>query len=115
MASTPAAKISSAVSAVIPAPPAQQVLHNAPPRAPADVADHQDLHGRPGRGFRAAHLPRVLDGPGLPENGDLDLPRILQVALDLLRQVARQGGGRQVVNLRRLDQDTDLAAGLNGE
>src|SRR5919201_3883030 len=66
--------------------------------------------------FRPARrLFRVLHGSGLADDGDLDLSRVLERALDLLCDVPRKARGLEVVELVGLHHDTDLAAGLDRE
>ena len=57
----------------------------------------------------------VLDAADLADDGDLDLPRVLELLLDPLGHVAGQDLGGDVVDVLRLDHDPDLAAGLHGE
>src|SRR3989337_3634743 len=66
-----------------------------------------------GEGVRV--LPRVVDRPRLADDGDLDRPGVLHPLFDLLGHVARQAGGRQVVDILRRDDDPDLPPGLQGE
>src|SRR6266542_388039 len=60
-------------------------------------------------------LPRIFDGPRLPDHGDLDLAGILQLRLDLLGHVAREPECLVVAQATGLDDDAQLAAGLNGK
>src|SRR5258706_1484629 len=60
-------------------------------------------------------LLRVLDGARLADDGDLDLARIGQLLLDLAHDVAREAGGREVIDLLGADEDPDLAPGLDGK
>src|SRR5436309_10915218 len=61
-----------------------------------------DLHGRSDLLFR------VFDSPDLSDHGDLDLPRVLELLLHLLGDVAGQDLGGQVVHIARLDHHPDL-------
>src|SRR6266508_3445830 len=58
---------------------------------------------------------RILDGPRLPDHGDLDLAGILQLRLDLLGHVAGEPERLVVAQAAGLDDDAQLAAGLDGE
>src|SRR6185436_19328801 len=60
-------------------------------------------------------LPGKLNGAGLPDNSDLDLPGILELVLDPFGDVLRQPHGRLVRDPLAFDDDADLAAGLQGE
>jgi len=79
------------------------------------LARRQPPEGVP-RG-RSADLPRALfrvfDGSRLPDHGDPDLTRKAELGLDSLGDVPSHELGRRVVDLLRLDQDPDLAAGLD--
>src|SRR6476660_8730755 len=55
--------------------------------------------------IRVEALSRVLHGPGLPDHRHLDLAGILQLGLDLLRDVARQPQSLVVRDAGRLDDD----------
>jgi hypothetical protein len=70
------------------------------------------LRRRPTAGGRRVPLLRDLDGPALADHDHLDLARILELILDLARDLVREEDGAVVVDLRRLDDDPDLAAGL---
>src|SRR4051794_1123698 len=78
---------------------------------------------RPARSLRPITMPsaprpvllRVLDGPRLADDGDLDLARVRQVVLDLLHDVAGEPRRREVVDLLGPDEDADLASRLDGE
>src|SRR3954451_24413941 len=63
----------------------------------------------------AAGLPslRELDRPRLADDRDLDLPGVLELALDLAGDLAREQQRGVVIDRRRLDDDTDLAPGLH--
>src|SRR5262249_62001986 len=63
----------------------------------------------------ASVLPCVFHGAGLPDDRDLDLPGVLQLGLDLLGHVARQPEGLVVGHAVGLDDDAQLAAGLDRE
>src|SRR2546421_11584502 len=70
----------------------------------------------PSRGcFRAGALFGVLHRARLADDRDLDLTGVLQRVLDLLRDVARETRGLEVVELLRLDHDADLPTRLDGE
>src|SRR5229473_802105 len=56
----------------------------------------------------------VLDGPRLADHRDPDLPGKAQLSLDAFGDVSRHQLGSGVIDLLRLDQDPDLAAGLDG-
>src|SRR3972149_4309035 len=60
-------------------------------------------------------LLRVLHRAPFADNGDLDLPRVVQVLLYLLADLLRHSVGAEVVDLFGLDDDAYLAAGLDGE
>src|SRR5687768_8559812 len=60
-----------------------------------------------------ARSTRVLDLTGLPDHGDLYLTGILQLRLDLLRDVARQPEGLVVRDSVRLDDDAQLPSRLD--
>src|SRR5438445_7391435 len=62
-----------------------------------------------------AALTGVLNGAGLPDDGDLDLPRILQLVFDAPRDVLREPHRLLVRHAVAFDDDADLAAGLEGE
>src|SRR5262249_120540 len=79
----------------------------AAPVMTADLPSSRPIPGRP--------LLRVLDGPRLADDGDLDLARVGQAVLDRLYDVGGEPAGRQVVDLVGTDEDPDLAPGLNGE
>jgi hypothetical protein len=64
---------------------------------------------------RAARLHLVrgdIDGAALADHRHLDLPRVLQVALDLACDLVREQNGSVVVDLLRLDEDADLTSCL---
>src|SRR3990170_2317072 len=88
------------------AQPGQALLEDAPPRPPVDVPDHQEEHARV--------LPSVLDDPGLAEHGHLDLPRVLHLILDLLRDITGERRRRRVIDVRGPDDDAHLAPRLDG-
>src|SRR5438445_13552996 len=56
----------------------------------------------------------VFDGPRLADHGDSDLTWKAQLRFDALGDVPRHELGSRIVDLLRLDQDPDLAAGLDG-
>src|SRR5713226_1022634 len=56
----------------------------------------------------------VFDGPRLADHRDPDLPGKAQLSLDAFGDVPRHQLGSGVIDLLRLDQDPDLAAGLDG-
>src|SRR5262245_3261153 len=58
---------------------------------------------------------RVVDRSRLPDDGDLDLSRILELVLDAACDVLRQPDGFLVRDLLALDHDADLAPGLQRE
>src|SRR3954468_7935054 len=60
-------------------------------------------------------LPGELNGPGLPDDCDLDLPRILELVLDPAGDVLRQPHRFFVRDALALDQDTNLPPGLKGK
>ena len=68
-----------------------------------------------GAGLGDLLLFRVFHGTGLTHNVDLDLAGIVELVFDLLGQVAGQQHHIVVPNLFGVDQDADLAAGLEGE
>src|SRR5215208_2730732 len=55
----------------------------------------------------------VVDRSGLPDDRDLDLPGVLELALDVARDPVRKQRGRVVVDLLGLDDHADLATGLH--
>src|SRR6266508_1067695 len=57
----------------------------------------------------------VLHGTRLADHGHLHLAGVLHRLLDLLRDVARETGRRQVVDLIRLHDDTHLSTSLDRE
>src|SRR5262245_48731610 len=60
-------------------------------------------------------LAGVLNGPRLPDHRDLDLSRILELVFDAPRDVLGQPHRFLVRHAVALDDDADLAAGLEGE
>src|SRR5213594_3602485 len=62
-----------------------------------------------------SRLPRVLDGSRLPDHGDLDLPGILELGLDLPRDVSREPESFVVGDPVGLDDDAQLPARLDRE
>src|SRR3972149_367396 len=123
MTSTPAPRSASAVDTVSPRPPARfspLAVTKSMPRSSRSPGRIASTARRPGRRAgrsrgRRARLFRVLHGPRLADDGDLDLARVGQLLLDLLDDVAGQPGRGQVVDLLRADEDPDLPAGLDGE
>src|SRR5437870_3769270 len=69
-------------------------------------ADMARLRRLPARA--ESRLPGVLDGPGLPHDGDLDLAGVLELLLDLLGDVPSQDLSPNVVYVHRFDHDPDL-------
>src|SRR3954464_15549655 len=59
-------------------------------------------------------LLRVIDGPALADDRDLDLARVFELVLDLAGDLVREEDGGIVVDLLWLDEHADLAAGLEG-
>src|SRR5918992_1201355 len=59
-----------------------------------------------------AGLLRDLDRPALPDDDHFHLPRVLELVFDLARDLVREEDGAVVVDLRRLDHDTDLTPRL---
>src|SRR5512136_1385487 len=57
----------------------------------------------------------IFDRPHLADDGDLDLAGVVELGLDLGRGVLGQQGRLVVGDLEGLDDDADLAAGLQGE
>src|SRR5690349_3260396 len=70
--------------------------------------------GRVLRGSYVVCLACVVDYSGLANDGDFDLPRILERLLDLTHDVSCQARGREIIYLVRLHQDTHLASSLDG-
>src|SRR3990172_5939816 len=60
-------------------------------------------------------LAGVLDGPGLADDRDLDLARILHLVLDTLGDVPGHDVGGLIIDLLALDHHPDLPARLDGE
>src|SRR6266705_870559 len=54
-----------------------------------------------------------LDGAALADHRDLDLPRVLELPLDLAGDLVREEHRPVVVDLPGLDEDPDLSAGLD--
>src|SRR3954468_18858662 len=61
----------------------------------------------------AMALSSVVGRPRLPDHGDLDLPGVLELLLDLARDLVREQDRAVVVQRAGLDHDADLAAGLH--
>ena len=90
--------------------------------APSEIAS---ARSDPSRGCRPnnvakeeqAHrgLAGVLGRPRFAHNGDLDLTRVLHSLLDLLADIASDSHGFEVVDDFWANDDSDLAAGLDGE
>src|SRR5947207_6271244 len=120
MTSAPAAWSSRAVSVVRPAPPAAFspfTIARSMRSSSRSFGSSAATASRPGRPttsptnrMRIA-LFGVVDGARLPNDGDLDLARVLKGVLDLLGHVAREPRGMQIVDLARFDHHADLAAG----
>src|SRR6056297_3565358 len=62
-----------------------------------------------------AMLAGEVDRARLTDHHDLDLPRILELALDATGDRLRDLGDLPVAHLPRLHHDAKLAAGLDGE
>src|SRR5687768_15419894 len=60
-----------------------------------------------------ATLTSVVGGPRLPDDGDLDLARVLELLLDLPRDLVGEQDGAVVVERAGRDHDADLAPGLH--
>src|SRR4029079_2116060 len=69
---------------------------------------------RSGRRRRAAS-PGELYGAGFSDHRDLDLARVGELGLEAARDVARQPDRLLVGDLLGVDDDADLAAGLDRE
>src|SRR5581483_1567834 len=71
------------------------------------------------RGFLLTCCCRALLGelhrPGLSEHHHFDLPRVAQVLLNLLNDIAGETCRREVVNFVRLDDDANLPTCLDGK
>src|SRR3990172_4873593 len=95
------------------------------PHLPHHVADDKYVHCGSHllvRGTAAARCRRpaewlfcVLHGAPFADDGDLDLPRVVQVLLYLLADLLRHPVGAEVIDLLRLDDDAYLAAGLDSK
>src|SRR6266853_3010947 len=59
-------------------------------------------------------LLRVFDGPRLADHGDPDLTRKAELCFDPLGYIPCHQLSSCVIDLLRLDQDPDLATGLDG-
>src|SRR5947207_6338995 len=57
-------------------------------------------------------VPRHVDRPALADHGHLDLPGILELILDLPRDLVGEENGGVVVDVAGPDDHADLAAGL---
>src|SRR5512138_3245892 len=128
MASTPRVFISSSVSLVTPNPAAAFSTFTTVKSMPIE----ETMSGRSSRTARrpgdpytsatkrkftvgsAAGLPRVLHGARLADHDHLDLPGILELALDAARDVGRERHRARVVDVLGLDHDPDLASRLDG-
>src|SRR6185295_7047002 len=85
------------------------------PGLPSDVTKKQYSHEPiTASADTGVALPRVLDDAGLPQDRDLNLARVLEILLDLLRQVARQAHGAGIVDIAGLHDHAHLSASLNG-
>src|ERR1035437_617988 len=145
MTSTPARNIASAVEAVRPMPPATfsplavTKAMSRSRRRSGKIASTARRPGLPMRSpiIRMRQTPRadpaapsdpgapavdatvsllgVFDGSRLADDRHLDLARGGKTGLDLLDDVASQPGCAHIVDLLRLDQDSNLSAGLDGE
>src|SRR5690349_2726133 len=58
-------------------------------------------------------LSSVVGRARLPDDGDLDLARVLELLLDLARDLVREQHGAVVVERARHDHHADLAPGLH--
>src|SRR5918998_3411785 len=58
-------------------------------------------------------LSSVVGGARLPDHGDLDLARVLELLLDLARDLVAEQDGAVVVERPGHDHHADLAAGLH--
>src|SRR4051794_36436284 len=56
----------------------------------------------------------VVRGARLPDHRHLDLAGVLELLLDLARDLVREQDGAVVVERARVEHDADLAAGLHG-
>src|SRR5688500_4423596 len=65
--------------------------------------------------FTSSRLPCELGGARLADHRDLDLPRVLELLLDLLRDVPCDRLGLEVVDVARGDHHAHLATGLHRE
>src|SRR3954453_15387344 len=63
---------------------------------------------------RFTALTSVVGGARLPDDGDLDLARVLEFLLDLAGDLVAQQHRAVVVEGARHDHHADLAAGLHG-
>src|SRR3954447_14351090 len=63
---------------------------------------------------RFTALTSVVGRARLPDHGDLDLPRVLELLLDLAGDLVAEQDGAVVVERARYDHDADLAPGLHG-
>src|SRR4051812_49739250 len=59
-------------------------------------------------------LSSVVGGPGLPDDGDLDLAGVLELLLDLAGDLVAEQDRAVVVERAGDDHHADLAAGLHG-
>src|SRR3954447_19633390 len=62
--------------------------------------------------LRRGAVPRDIDGAALADHGHLDLARVLELGLDLARDLVREQDGAVVVDLLRLHDHADLAPRL---
>src|SRR5204863_7933730 len=75
------------------------------PRRPSDPPEVV----MPAEGWR---LLGELDSPALSDDRHFHLARVLELGLDLARDLVREQDGAVVVDLRRLDDHADLPASL---
>src|SRR4051794_5506577 len=69
--------------------------------------------GEPGAAARSRSASACeVGGPRLPDDGDLDVARVLELLLDLAGDLVREQNRAVVVERPRHDHDADLAAGL---
>src|SRR6476620_9403447 len=67
---------------------------------------------RPSTRLKRARLLRHLDRPALADDDHFDLPRVLELILDLTCDLVREQHGAVVVHLGGLDDHPDLATRL---
>src|SRR5829696_3730093 len=84
--------------------------------SPIPTASHAGFRGsRALIAAMSARSPRVFDGAGFTDDGDFDLARIFELVFDPLGDVFRQPDRGFVRDAIALDDDPDLAAGLERE